>query len=54
MFCSGGSEVTSVPAPAVDRALQGKVPGAYIQQNSGAPGGGTQTRAQRRIDRQNA
>src|SRR5437899_3524707 len=37
-----GSEVTSVPAPAVDRALQGRVPGAYIQQNSGAPGGGTQ------------
>ena len=37
-----GSEVTSVPAPAVDRALQGKVPGAYIHQNSGAPGGGTQ------------
>jgi TonB-linked SusC/RagA family outer membrane protein len=25
-----------------DRALQGRVPGAYIQQNSGAPGGGTQ------------
>jgi len=37
-----GTEVTNVPAPAVDRALQGKVPGAYIQQNSGAPGGGTQ------------
>ena len=37
-----GSEVTSIPAPAVDRALQGRVPGAYIQQNSGAPGGGTQ------------
>src|SRR5690242_422348 len=37
-----GAEVTSVPAPAVDRALQGRVPGAYIQQNSGAPGGGTQ------------
>src|SRR5881296_3156979 len=37
-----GSEVTSVPAPAVDRALQGRVAGAYIQQNSGAPGGGTQ------------
>ncbi len=37
-----GSEVTSVPEPAVDRALQGRVPGAYIQQNSGAPGGGTQ------------
>src|ERR1044071_7593668 len=29
-------------ATAVDRALQGRVPGAYIQQNSGAPGGGTQ------------
>jgi TonB-linked SusC/RagA family outer membrane protein len=37
-----GSDVTSVPEPAVDRALQGRVPGAYIQQNSGAPGGGTQ------------
>ena len=37
-----GAEITSVPAPAVDRALQGRVPGAYIQQNSGAPGGGTQ------------
>ena len=37
-----GSEVTSAPSPALDRALQGRVPGAYIQQNSGAPGGGTQ------------
>jgi outer membrane receptor for Fe3+-dicitrate len=37
-----GAEVSSVPAPALDRALQGRVPGAYIQQNSGAPGGGTQ------------
>src|SRR5256714_4642362 len=37
-----GAEITGVPAPAVDRALQGRVPGAYIQQNSGAPGGGTQ------------
>src|SRR3989449_10265388 len=37
-----GAEVTSVPAPALDRALQARVPGAYIQQNSGAPGGGTQ------------
>ena len=36
------SEVTAAPAPALDRALQGRVPGAYIQQNSGAPGGGTQ------------
>src|SRR5207244_2346900 len=26
----------------LDRALAGRVPGAYIQQNSGAPGGGTQ------------
>jgi len=37
-----GADVTGVPAPALDRALQGKVPGAIIQQNSGAPGGGTQ------------
>jgi TonB-linked SusC/RagA family outer membrane protein len=37
-----GSQVTGVPAPTVDRALQGKVPGAIISQNSGAPGGGTQ------------
>jgi TonB-linked SusC/RagA family outer membrane protein len=37
-----GAEVSSIPAPALDRALQGRVPGAYIQQNSGAPGGGTQ------------
>jgi TonB-linked SusC/RagA family outer membrane protein len=31
-----------VPAQTVDHALQGKVPGALITQNSGAPGGGTQ------------
>ncbi len=37
-----GEEITTAPAPALDRALQGRVPGAYIQQNSGAPGGGTQ------------
>lgn len=37
-----GAEVATIPAPALDRALQGRVPGAYIQQNSGAPGGGTQ------------
>jgi TonB-linked SusC/RagA family outer membrane protein len=37
-----GAEVNSVPAPTVDRALQAKVPGAIISQNSGAPGGGTQ------------
>src|SRR3989449_5244741 len=39
------AEITSVPAPAVERALQGRVPGAYIQQNSGAPGGGTQIKS---------
>ena len=37
-----GAEVSGIPSPALDRALQGRVPGAYIQQNSGAPGGGTQ------------
>jgi TonB-linked SusC/RagA family outer membrane protein len=37
-----GADVTSVPAPTVDRALQARVPGAIISQNSGAPGGGTQ------------
>jgi len=31
-----------VPAQTIDYALQGKVPGALISQNSGAPGGGTQ------------
>ena len=36
------AELTAAPEPAVDRALAGRVPGAYIQQNSGAPGGGTQ------------
>jgi len=37
-----GADVSTIPAPALDRALQGRVPGAYVQQNSGAPGGGTQ------------
>ena len=31
-----------VPAQTIDQALAGKVPGALITQNSGAPGGGTQ------------
>jgi TonB-dependent starch-binding outer membrane protein SusC len=35
-------ELTKVAAPTVDNALQGKVAGAIISQNSGAPGGGTQ------------
>ena len=37
-----GEEVSRVPSPSVDRALAGRVPGAIISQNSGAPGGGTQ------------
>src|SRR3989442_15242998 len=37
-----GAEVTSAPAPTLDRALQGRVPCAYVQQNSGAPGCATQ------------
>ncbi|HYL55364.1 MAG TPA: SusC/RagA family TonB-linked outer membrane protein [Gemmatimonadales bacterium] len=37
-----GEEVSRVPAASLDRALAGRVPGAIISQNSGAPGGGTQ------------
>ena len=37
-----GEEISRVPAPSIDRALAGRVPGAIISQNSGAPGGGTQ------------
>jgi len=37
-----GDQVTTVPATAVDKALQGKIAGANIQTNSGAPGGGAQ------------
>jgi len=37
-----GEEVSRVSAPSLDRALAGRVPGAIISQNSGAPGGGTQ------------
>jgi TonB-linked SusC/RagA family outer membrane protein len=37
-----GDELARVPSPAVDRALAGRVPGAIISENSGAPGGGTQ------------
>jgi TonB-linked SusC/RagA family outer membrane protein len=35
-------ELERAPAQTLESALQGKVPGAYIQQNSGAPGGGIQ------------
>lgn len=37
-----GAELTRGPATTVDQALQGKVPSANIQTNSGAPGGGVQ------------
>ncbi|MBA3670882.1 MAG: SusC/RagA family TonB-linked outer membrane protein [Gemmatimonadaceae bacterium] len=37
-----GEQLTRVAAPTVDNALQGKVAGAIISSNSGAPGGGTQ------------
>jgi len=36
------AELNRVPAPAVDVALAGKIAGANIQTNSGAPGGGAQ------------
>ena len=39
-----GAELTRVPQPTVDNALQGKIAGATISQNSGAPGGGAQFR----------
>lgn len=35
-------QLNRVPAATVENALQGKVPGAVITQNSGAPGGGIQ------------
>jgi len=38
----GTGEINRVPQPTVDNALMGKVPGAVITQNGGAPGGGVQ------------
>lgn len=35
-------QLTQVPQPTIDNALVGKVPGAVITTNSGAPGGGEQ------------
>ena len=35
-------QLNRAPATTIDNALQGKVPGAVISQNSGAPGGGLQ------------
>jgi len=37
-----GGEVNRVPQPNIENALQGKVAGAVITQNNGAPGGGVQ------------
>lgn len=37
-----GGDISQMPSQTVDKALQGKVPGAIISQNSGAPGGGAQ------------
>jgi len=37
-----GEKLNRVPTQTLDNALQGKVPGATITQNSGAPGGGIQ------------
>jgi TonB-dependent starch-binding outer membrane protein SusC len=37
-----GSELNRAPSQTLESALQGKIPGALIQSNSGAPGGGLQ------------
>ena len=37
-----GDQLNRAPTPTLEMALQGKVPGAVISQNSGAPGGGSQ------------
>ena len=38
----GNDELTRAPAQSIEQAMQGKVPGAVISMNSGAPGGGAQ------------
>jgi TonB-dependent starch-binding outer membrane protein SusC len=40
----GASDLGYVPTPSIEQQLQGKVAGADIQENSGAPGGGLQVR----------
>ena len=40
----GAEEIAKVPASSIENALQGKVAGAQIQQNTGAPGGGDRIR----------
>jgi TonB-dependent starch-binding outer membrane protein SusC len=37
-----GDQLNRAPTPTLENALQGKIPGAVISQNSGAPGGGAQ------------
>src|SRR5690242_1040939 len=37
-------QLTKVPAVSIEHALQGKIAGAQIQQNTGAPGGGNRIR----------
>lgn len=34
--------LTRAPTPTIENAVQGKIPGALVQENSGAPGGGAQ------------
>ncbi len=36
------ADISRAPTPTLESALQGKIPGALIQANSGAPGGGIQ------------
>jgi TonB-linked SusC/RagA family outer membrane protein len=37
-------DLASIPVATIERSLQGKVPGAHITENSGAPGGGSVVR----------
>ncbi len=37
-----GEQLNRAPTPTIENALQGKVPGAVVSTNSGAPGGGAQ------------
>src|SRR3984893_8471434 len=39
---NSGDKLNRTPAQTIDYALQGKIPGAVVTQNSGAPGGGVQ------------
>jgi TonB-linked SusC/RagA family outer membrane protein len=36
------AQLNGAPTPTIENALQGKVPGVLVEQNSGAPGGGLQ------------